>query len=162
MEIQIATVDDIEEITRVEIESKLQSFPLLMEAHDIDFETRAYRWKTWFAGQSPVSAKPGRAMFKMVDNNQIIGYLAIQLTSRYNKDAEIQSFYLLKPYQRSGIGTLLLKQALNWATTLNAQSLCVGIAPENPYKAFYLKHGAAFINPHWLVWNDVSLLKEQL
>jgi GNAT superfamily N-acetyltransferase len=162
MEILIATAADIDEITRVEIESKLQSLPNLMEPHDIDFETRRYRWKTWFAGQSPASAKPARTFFKVVDNEKMIGYLAIHLTTRYDTNAEIQSFYIVKQYQRKGIGTQLLKHAVSWMAKHDATSVCVGIAPENPYQAFYLKHGGSFLNPHWIVWGDVNLLREKL
>ena len=162
MEIQVATTADIDAITHVEIESKLQSFPELMESHDIDFETRAYRWKTYFAKQSPASALPQRTVFKAIDQDKMIGYLAVHLTSRYDKDAEIQSFYVLKEHQRGGIGTALLKEAASWVMNHNAKSLCVGIAPENPYQQFYLKYSGRFLNPHWIVWDDINLLKSKL
>lgn len=162
MEIKVANPADIEAITRVEIESKLKSFPELVEPHDIDFETRAYRWKTWFAGQSPVSAKPERVMFKAIDGDKITGYLAVHLTTRHNTDAEIQSFYVLKDYQRTGIGTTLLKHAVSWMINFDARSLCVGIAPENPYQQFYLKYGGSFLTPHWIIWDDIRGLKAKL
>lgn len=162
MEIKVATPADIEAITHVEIESKLKSFPELVEPHDIDFETRAYRWRTWLAAKSPVSAKPERVMFKAIDQHKIIGYVAVQLTTRYEKDAEIQSFYVLKDYQRTGIGTTLLKHVLDWMINFDARSLCVGIAPENPYQQFYLKYGGMFLNPHWIVWDDIGILKSKL
>ncbi len=162
MEIQVATSADIEVITHVEIESKLQSFPGLMAAHDIDFDTRAYRWKTYFAAQSPASAKPERIVFKAIDGDRITGYLAVHLTTRYDKDAEIQSVYVLKAYQRGGVGTALLKHAIGWMMNFNAKNLCVGIAPENPYQQFYLKYGGSFLNPHWIVWDNINLLKEKL
>jgi hypothetical protein len=38
----------------------------------------------------------------------------------------------------------------------NAKSLCVGIAPDNPYQRFYTKHGGQYLNEHWIVWNDVK------
>jgi predicted acetyltransferase len=159
MKIMIANTADIDEITRVEIDSKLHSFPHLIEACDINFDTRAYRWETWFAGQSPVSARPERIMFKVVDNSKIIGYLAIQLTTRFDMDAEIQSFFVLKGYQRKGVGCRLLKSAVNWTIANHVQSLCIGILPANPYRAFYLKYGGRYLNEHWIVWDDVNLLK---
>ncbi len=158
MKTLIASANDIDEITRVEIDSKRQSCPHLMQAHDISFDTRAYRWETWFAGQSPVSAKVERIMFKAVDcDNKIIGYLAIQLTTRFDIDAELQSFYILKQYQRKGVGLKLLKRAIEWMGHFNAHSLCVGIMPDNPYQRFYVKHGARHLNEHWIVWDDVTL-----
>lgn len=153
----IANTADIDEITRVEIDSKLHSFPQLIEACDINFDTRAYRWETWFAGQSPVSARPERIMFKVVDNSKIIGYLAIQLTTRFDMDAEIQSFFVLKEYQRKGVGCKLLERAIAWMGHFNTKSLCVGIAPNNPYQCFYVKHGGRYLNEHWIVWDDITL-----
>ena len=144
-----------------EIESKLQSFTE-NEAYAIDYNKRLYTWQTYFAGQTPVSAKPERIVLKAVIDGHIIGYIAGHLTNRYDKDAEIQSFYVVKQHQRKGMGTELLKQFLNWTINHQSESLCVGIFPENPYKAFYLKHGGSYINPHWIGWDDLQLLKGKL
>ncbi|QEM05627.1 GNAT family N-acetyltransferase [Mucilaginibacter rubeus] len=158
MEILPATTNDIDEITNVEIRSKMASFPSLVEPHDIDFETRQYRWKTWFAAQSPATSKPQRVLFKAVADNSIIGYIAVHLTTRYEKDAEIQSFYVLKEYQRKGIGTGLLLNAVNWLETQHTKSLCVGIAKNTPYRAFYIKYGGGHLNEHWICWEDVAAI----
>ena len=161
MEIHIATITDIEELTKVEIESKLQSFDN-NETVAIDYDTRLYRWNTYFNGQSPASAKHERVVFKAVIDDDIIGYIAGHLTSRYEQDAEIQSFYIFKQQQRKGVGSKLLESFLNWLITQNAKSLCVGIAPENPYQAFYLKYGGQYLNPHWICWDDVNALHNKI
>ena len=88
--IEVASPADIEALARVEIESKLQSFSLHLDAIDIDPEIRAYRWHTYFDRESPVSAKPTRIVFKAVKDKQIIGFIAGHLTTRHDKDAEIQ------------------------------------------------------------------------
>jgi GNAT superfamily N-acetyltransferase len=157
MQIQIATPTDIEELTQVEIESKLASFRN-NEPVAIDYATRLYRWQTYFAGQSPASSKPERVVFKAVADGKIIGFIAGHLTDRYGKDAEIQNFYILKPYQRQGAGTTLLKQLVGWLLANNAESLCVGIAADNPYQEFYLKHGGFYINEHWIGWDHLAAL----
>jgi hypothetical protein len=41
---------------------------------------------------------------------------------------------------------------------MDARSLCVGIKPENKYKAFYLKYGGQFLNEHWIYWQDSNQL----
>ncbi len=38
------------------------------------------------------------------------------------------------------------------------ERLCVGIAPDNPYRAFYLKYGGQHLNPHWIYWKDAAKL----
>ncbi len=112
--IEVASPADIESLARVEIESKLQSFSEHMDAIAIDPEIRAHRWHTYFDGESPVSAKPPRIVFKAIKDKQIIGFIAGHLTTRYDKDAEIQSFYVLRSEQRNGIGSALLEKLLTW------------------------------------------------
>lgn len=152
MQIFIASEADIETLTRVEIQSKMDSVPDLIDPIEVDFPRRLNRWKTYFRGESPGGSKPERIIYKALKNNEIIGYIACHLTSRYGMEAEIQSFYILKEHQRQGIGFQLLKKILEWLETQNAKSVCVGIAPENPYRAFYLKYGGKHLNPHWIFW----------
>lgn len=158
MKIFIADEADIGELVQVEIESKLQSIPELIEDIEIDSSSRTYRWQTYFKGQSPQTSKPERITLKAVNtNNKIIGYLSGHLTTRFNLDAEIQSFYVLKNEQGKGIGTKLLMEFMKWLISHNAKSLCVGFNPENKYKSFYLKHGGQYRNEHWIVWQDISI-----
>jgi GNAT superfamily N-acetyltransferase len=75
-------------------------------------------------------------------------------------DGEIQSFYILRPYQRLGIGTALLGKFIDWLTSTEAKSLCVGIASSNRYKAFYLKYGGVYLNEHWIFWTDIAQVRK--
>jgi GNAT superfamily N-acetyltransferase len=158
MQILTATKTDIEELTRVEIESKLKSFydnDELGLSHSI----QGYRWETYFAAQTPASAKPERVVYKALLDGEIIGYVAGHLTTRYDKDAEIQALYLLKEQQRKGFGTKMLAHLLDWFKQHSVKSICVGIDKDNPYQQFYLKHGGTHINEHWIGWDDMTLLE---
>jgi GNAT superfamily N-acetyltransferase len=154
MEILVADINDIKELASVEVESKLQSFKE-NEPYATDYDGRLYRWQTYFEGESPVSAKPERITLKAVEVGKIIGYISGHLTNRYSKNAEIESFYILKEWQRKGIGSALLKHFSEWLINNDAKSLCVGIFPENPYQAFYAKYGAKYLNPHWMYWDNI-------
>jgi GNAT superfamily N-acetyltransferase len=158
MRIEIATTADIDELTRVEISSKKESIPECIGEVDIHYATRQYRWQTYFAGQSPATSKPGRIVFKAVDEDRIIGFIAGHLTTRFDKDAEIQNFYVLKNYQRKSIGYTLLVQLIKWLAANKANSLCVGIAEYNPYQSFYLKYGGQYLNEHWIFWDDIKVI----
>jgi GNAT superfamily N-acetyltransferase len=158
MKISIATINDIEVLTRVEIESKSKSIPQLIEGFEVDHDARLHRWQTWFGGRSPQTSLPERIAFKALTGDQIVGYIAGHLTTRYNLDTEIQSFYVLKEYQRKGVGSALLMAFVNWLKKNNATTLCVGIARQNPYQAFYLKHGGKYLNEHWIWWDDLAAL----
>lgn len=156
MKILIAPGKDIEELTQVEIESKLQSIPECTEDFEIDYSSRLHRWQTYINGQSPQTSKPERIVLKAIDDsNRIIGFIAGHLTTRFNLDAEIQSFYVLKEKQKQGIGSLLLVELIRWLIDLDAKTLCVGFKPENKYKSFYLKHGGEYLNEHWIIWKDI-------
>lgn len=163
MNILIANEADIDELTQVEIDSKGQSIPECIEDYEIDYSSRHYRWQTYFKGQSPQTSKPERVVLKAVnDNSKIIGYLAGHLTIRYDLNAEIQSFYVLKQMQKQNIGTKLLTKFAKWLIDMEARSLCVGINPENKYKGFYIKYGGQYLNEHWLYWQDITQLLQNL
>lgn len=156
-----ASITDIEELTAVEITSKLQSFEK-NGAEAIDYSTRKHWWHTYFNGRSPASAKPERIVYKAVTDGKIVGYIAGHLTNRFDKDAEIQSFYVLKDEQRQGIGSKLFENLLNWLVTKKATSLCVGIGSENPYRAFYIRYGGEYLNPHWIYWDNIKEIKDRI
>lgn len=156
MKIKNATISDIEELAKVEIESKIASIPEIVTGIDIDYAARLQRWHTYFKGESPKSSKPERLILKAEISEKIVGYIAGHLTTRYEKDAEIQSFYMLKEHHRNGIGKTLLNRFVQWALNQHAKSLCVGIAPENKYQAFYLKYGGQNLNPHWIYWDNLQ------
>ncbi len=162
MIVSITDISDIEELTNVEIESKKLSIPQIVEDFELDYSARLFRWQTYFAGKSPQTSKPERVVLKVIIDDKIAGYIAGHLTTRYEIDAEIQSFYILKEHQRKGIGKLLLTELVNWLLAINAHSLCVGIAPGNPYKAFYLKYGGQYLNEHWIWWDDINELADKL
>jgi GNAT superfamily N-acetyltransferase len=162
MTITIATEIDIDELALVEIESKKESIPDIIEDFEIDKELRVSRWITYFKGQSPQTSKPERVVFKALSENRIVGYLAGHLTTRFDMDAEIQSFYILKPYQRQGLGMKLLKKFGEWLISEKATRLCVGISPANIYKTFYLKNNGQYLNDHWIYWSDIKELTDTL
>lgn len=162
IQIEVATVADIETLTKIEIESKLRSLPGHIDMVEVDYNSRLKQWQTYFNGETPVSAKPERVVFKAMEGKRIIGLIAGHLTSRYGKDAEIQKLYVLKDEQRKGIGSDLLKNLMLWLMQQRVKSLCVGVDPENPYLVFYLKSGGLHLNPHWIYWDDLLILKQRL
>lgn len=158
MKIVPAGSAEIAKLTRLEVASKRASISQLIGPHDLDENRLLRRWETYFLGQSPLSSKPERRVLQATVNGVLVGYIAGHLTSRYDMDAEIQSFYVLRDYQRQGIGSALLGALAAWLVSLRATRLCVGIAAGNPYRAFYEKHDAVYLNEHWLYWHDLQPL----
>lgn len=162
MKIEQATISDLNDLTQVEIESKKMSIPDCIEDFEIDFQSRADRWQTYFDGKSPQSSFPQKIILKAIQEDKIIGYLAGHFSSRYNLEAEIQSFYVLKEFQRQGIGKALLQKYVEWLLDNERKSLCVGFNPANKYKSFYEKFGGLYLNEHWIYWNDLERLNRNL
>lgn len=158
MQIARADASDIDALTRVEIESKRASIPEILDPVQIDFTNRKLRWERYFRGVSPVGSKPPRIVLKVILTGNVVGFIAGHLTTRYGMDAEIQSFYVLREHQRNGIGSALLAELADWLIQAGAYKLCVGIASENPYRVFYSRHGAHYLNDHWMFWDDIHSL----
>jgi GNAT superfamily N-acetyltransferase len=162
LEILLADPCDIGELTRVEIESKVESIPQLIEPVEVNPARRRERWRTYFLAQSPATSRAERVVLKALVDGELVGYLAGHLTTRFGKDAEIENFYVLRSRQRQGIGSALLRRFTAWLAEQGARSLCVGIFRDNPYQAFYLKYGGAHLNAHWVVWADVAAMRSRL
>jgi GNAT superfamily N-acetyltransferase len=160
MKISVAGDSDIPALTAVEIESKRMSIAQWIDPVEMDHARRLGRWQTYFAGKSPASARPSRRVWKAVTGERIVGLLAAHLTTRFDMEAEIQSMYVLWDYQRQGIGTALLRRVAEWLALQRARRLCVGIERANPYQVFYAKHGAAYLNEHWMFWDDARAIKK--
>jgi GNAT superfamily N-acetyltransferase len=158
-----ASISDAEALAGVEIESKLKSIPNFIDEGDVNFPKRLARWQGYLSGTtSPQCAKAERQAFKAIDSGRLIGFIAGHLTTRFERDAEIQLFYVLREHQRAGVGAKLLVEMVNWFVNQNARSACVGIAVENPYQRFYLKFGGIHLNPHWIVLDDLNALQSRL
>jgi len=50
-----------------------------------------------------------------------------------------------------------VNQLAAWFAAQNAKRICVNVAPENTRAVrFYARHGAAQLNEHWMVWEDIQ------
>jgi GNAT superfamily N-acetyltransferase len=157
-----ATPADIEELTNVEIESKQFSIPDHITGAEIDHTTSLNRWQAWFKGRSPKVMPAERLLLKATVDGKIVGFFAGHLTTLYNMDAQVHSFYVLKDYQRKGIGKQLFTKFSEWLNGLQMSSLVAPIKSESDYHNFYLKYGARYLNLDWIFWTDIETLKYKL
>jgi len=58
-----------------------------------------------------------------------------------NYDCEMYAFYILKEYQRQGLGTRLFYKMLQFLKTFEYKSLIIWVLKENPACLFYEKMG---------------------
>lgn len=142
------------------------------EADDIPAiaRIRALEWGTpgdwelrvaaYLSGLShPRYARAPRASFVAVVNDNVVGFAAGHLTTRYDCNGELQWINVTPKSRRSGAGSELLRLMAGWFIAQDARRICVDVDPANATaRAFYTRHGATELNPHWLVWRDVSTL----
>jgi ribosomal protein S18 acetylase RimI-like enzyme len=164
LSIRPASPDDVDTIVRILIASKEASFPEI-EDHDRDASFWVRRWHGYLTTGSTAQYSRGDGwVFLASVSEQPVGYVAYHHTKRHGTDAELQNIYLLKEWQRRGIGTHLLGVVAHRLHADGSRAMCVGYDPESPYNAFYWKHGAREISPGapWAIWPDVAALTAAL
>jgi ribosomal protein S18 acetylase RimI-like enzyme len=122
-------------------------------------------WRKRIAGYllgelHPQKALKERAIFLAATANLTVGFVAGHLTHRYKCDGELQWINVRPEYQRTGIASQLLCRLADWFTEQNASRVCVDVKPENTTaRSFYRRRGATDLNEHWLVWQDIKLVR---
>jgi GNAT superfamily N-acetyltransferase len=160
IEFREAGLEDVEEIARVESDTKRESD--LAEPAIYDVQRLSSRWDGYVRRlRHPQHAEEPRVLFAATMNGEMVGFIAGHFSRRYATEGELQSIHVLKDFQGRGVGAELLKQLAAWFVAHKRRKICVGIDPASPYKRFYEKHGAHFINPHWLVWDDIACVLEE-
>ena len=134
---------------------------------------RAQRWGTesywqdrisrYLSGEhSPQQALTSRIAFVAINaenKQQIVGFIAGHLTRRYQCDAELEWIDTIDQHRRQGIAGALLKTMAAWFEQQKALKVCVDVDPANTVaRAFYTRYGAQPLNPHWMVWDDISII----
>ena len=153
-----ASAADAEVIVAILIASKEGSFPALLTAHDRDVGFWTDQWRRYLSDGSRAQQSRGDGFALLAESNgRPVGFAGYHHTTRHGADAELQSIYVLPDAQGCGAGTALLWAIVGRLEAEGSRSLCVGYDPRNPYKRFYLKHGAVEINPHWAKWHDLGV-----
>jgi GNAT superfamily N-acetyltransferase len=106
----------------------------------------------------PQQALAVRIIYVAVADAQVIGFIAGHLTQRHNCKGELQWINVVDEYRGTGVASALLKLLAQWFIDQNAVKVCVNADAENPTAhRFYRRYGAIPLNPHWLVWKDISI-----
>ena len=129
----------------------------------IDWGSDQY-WRERVLGYMKGTLNPRQALALRVvlvasQDRGIVGFIAGHLTRRYDCDGEVEWINVIPEERRTGVAAELLRLLASWFAGQQAKRICGDVDPENaPARAFYRKHGAQDLNPHWLVWPDITLL----
>lgn len=106
----------------------------------------------------PGHALAPRVLFVAEATGAVVGYIGGHLTRRFGCDGELQYLYVVPEHRRSGVASRMLEALWRWFGERQATRICVDVEPTNlGARAFYRRHGASDLNPHWLVWEKGSL-----
>jgi GNAT superfamily N-acetyltransferase len=158
-----AGIHDAPAIARTEVASKLASLPGFVSPIEVNYDARLERWMHYInRTRSPNLALDPRIVILACAEQDVVGYIACHQTTKWSVDAELQSLYLLKPYQGRGIGTALFSLSVAWLEKSGLRSLGVGIHPNSPYNRFYEKLGGVQRDAHTYTWTDWRQLQSLL
>jgi Acetyltransferases len=108
---------------------------------------------------NPQQSLAPRVVLVALQDSRMVGFIAGHLTWRYDCDGEVEWINVIPEERRTGVAGELLRLLASWFAGQQAKRICVDVDPENARaRAFYRKHGAQDLNPHWLVWPDITLL----
>ena len=95
-----------------------------------------------------------------VHEGLIIGFIAGHRSTRLGCNAELEWMFVLPQWQRRGVGGKLLQSLRGWYVAEKITKVIVDAPPTNPFRAFYLKHGAIPFDSYWLYWENIGSYKE--
>src|SRR5205814_226710 len=116
------------------------------------------RMAAYLAGSHhPNQAKRPRSAYIAVSGEAVVGYIAGHLTRRFDCDAEVQYLFVAPAHRRHRVATALLRLLSMWFVEQGAARVCVNVDPHSVQAVpFYSAMGAAPMNEHWYIWNDIS------
>ncbi|WP_125588977.1 GNAT family N-acetyltransferase [Companilactobacillus jidongensis] len=133
--IRESNIKDAEGIATVNLESWQETYSGIVDAdflNSMDLSKAVDRW-TGFLNDPDVK------IFVDVEKDTVVGYIRAEVK---NGKACIGAIYLLKDYQKMGIGKELLLKGLDYLKQQNYKNIFVDVLFDNPTKYFYQKFGA--------------------
>lgn len=107
---------------------------------------------------SPRFAEKDRAVFVARLDDDFAGYVAGHGTTRFGCDGELQWLNVAEKHRGMGVSDALIQRMLEWFRAMKINRVCVNVDPANQIaRRVYKRHGAAEMDPYWLVWSDLCL-----
>ena len=105
----------------------------------------------------PQQALPPRVLYVAQLDTTIVGFIAGHLTRRFGCQGELEWIDVDPEHRRAGIASALFHLLAAWFVEHEAVYICVDVDPDNARaRSFYKRQGAEELNPHWMVWKDIS------
>ncbi len=107
---------------------------------------------------NPQKALPPRILYIAQQGDCLIGFIAGHLSERFDCNGELEWINIAPDHRGTGAATKLLHLLAAWFVDQNATRICVNCDTGNTAAfRFYTRRGAKPMNPHWLIWEDISM-----
>lgn len=137
--------------------------PAMAHIRADDWETEEY-WRVRISRYMDCELHPQHALIPRViyvalEDTAVVGLIAGHLTRRHACDGELEWINVIPERRGNGIASELLRLLAAWFAEQKASRICVDVEPSNfAARRFYKRCGAADLNPHWLVWDDINVV----
>jgi GNAT superfamily N-acetyltransferase len=118
-----------------------------------------YRMLAYLTGEHhPQQALRERILLMAESDGAPVGYTAGHLTRRFGCDGELQWIYVVPDFRRAGVASRLLEMLSGWFVEHDARRICVDVG-DDAARPFYRRHGAVELNRHWMIWEDIDVVR---
>ena len=103
---------------------------------------------------NPQKALPQRIIFVAEIDGSVAGFIAGQLTTRYDCEGELQWLDVAAEFRRKKIASQLVRVLAQWFIQQHAYKICLDPGTKEA-RAFYSVNGATNLNAHWMYWKNI-------
>lgn len=156
MIIRAAKYIDLEKIARIQLETWKSTYANIIPATYLSSLSIHNCEKNLY---SVIKTKQQFCLVCDMGDNDICGFVIAgkQRDENLNYDGEIYAIYVKSTFQRKGIGSLLIRSAMNKLFNHNFNHVLVWVLVKNPYKAFYEKLGGTCCAEKYVEIDNVRL-----
>ena len=148
--IRQASTTDSPSLAHIELAVQISCHSHLPEQQRAAIQPHA--WREWILNTAPYHHPQSlRRVFVAYDWHDIFGFIAIRHQSNYaGFSADISGMYVLKRYQRMGLGRALLVAAARWLAVDDICTLTVDCLADGPAPGFLERMGGRVLDR----WDD--------
>lgn len=165
--IRKAVPQDVKGIAKVHVDSWKTTYPGIVPDEILDglsYEQKEQKWLSYFSRDISENS----LYIAETNTNEIVGFIngGKERTRKYQYDGEIYCLYILKDFQRLGIGSKLMQTLINDFISSGMESALVWVLTENPSRKFYESYQPDFVDSQYITglkaeeialgWNDLT------
>jgi ribosomal protein S18 acetylase RimI-like enzyme len=145
--IRKAKISDLDGIIRVNVETWKTSYRGVVPDNYIQGFSIRIHDKMW---QAQLKNMIAENIFYIAENNkgEVIGFVigGLERNKDPNYKGELMGIYILKEYQRLGIGKALTRKIVENLIKMKINTMLVWVLENNPYRAFYDTLGGKIVD----------------